>query len=159
MPPFRKIIATTALCLAAVGLNSCRFPSIKPQQEMVAYIYQDCRIDKQVSFTRGKQHPKEIQDWIQYNNGKLYHWTLAEYVPKIVLICPGIDVTFYSNSVQMGTFIRSASAKDKLFMEWLKNQPADAKCPECEAQQRQTSTYDVWPNCSRCNGVGRIYTY
>ena len=153
-----RILTTTALCLAAVGLSSCRFPSIKPQQEMVAYIYQDCRIDKHVSFTRGKQHPKEIQEWIQYNNGKLYHWTLAEYVPKIVLICPGIDVTFYSDSVQMGTFIRSATEKDKLFMDWLKNQPADARCPRCKGE-RYISAYDTWRICPHCNGIGRVYTY
>ena len=24
MPPFRKILATTAICLAVVGLNSCQ---------------------------------------------------------------------------------------------------------------------------------------
>ena len=156
MPTFHRILATTAICLAVVGLNSCRLPSIKPQQEMVAIIYQDNL--KLVSFTRGKQHPKEIQEWLQYNNGKLYHWTLAEYVPKILLKCPGIDVTFYSDSVQMGTFIRSATEKDKLFMDWLKNQPADARCPRCKGE-RYTPAYDTWRICPHCNGIGRVYTY
>ena len=158
MPTIPRILATAALCLAALGLSSCRFPSIKPKQEMVACIYQDCRIDKYVSFTRGKQHPKEIQEWIQYNNGKLYHWTLAEYVPKILLKCPGIDVAFYSNSVQMGSFIRSATEQDKLFMDWLKNQPADARCPRCKGE-RYTPANDTWRICPHCNGIGCVYTY
>ena len=160
MAQFHKILSTSVLVLAAVGLNSCRFGSLELQQKMIAYVYQGGHINKRVSFTQGQQHPKEIQDWIQFNNSKLYHLTLAEYVPHIVLICPGIDVTFYSNSVQMGTFIRSVTEEDKQFVEWLMNQPSDAMCPKCKgAQTILNSTYDKWEVCSHCNGSGHIYTY
>lgn len=160
MPHLHRILATAVLCLVVIGLNSCRFPSIKPQQEMIALIYQGCNIDKRVSFTRGKEHPKEIQEWIQYNNGKLYHWTLAEYVPRILLKCPGIDVSFYNKSVQMGTFIRSATEKDKLFMDWLRNQPPDAQCLRCKGEREIAAPAgDTWRICPQCNGAGRIYTY
>ena len=46
MPPFSRILATTALCLAAVGLNSCQAQAeqVYPQQRQGKPTYEDARL-------------------------------------------------------------------------------------------------------------------
>lgn len=146
------------LATVVAGTVSCRYARVEPNREMVAHIYSGGSIDRHISFTPGKEAPKEVQDWIKFNNTKLYHWTMAYYVPRLVLSCPGQYrcFDFYRDSVQDGSFIRRATEEDAKFVAWLKAQAPDKPCPKCKGERWLLSpARDKWLQCPRCNGTGR----
>lgn len=65
----------------------------------------------------------ELQKWIQYNNSTIYHATLSYFVPRIRLHFIGeqTSFSFYTDSVQEGTYIRSMSDEDRAFLKWLES--------------------------------------
>ena len=106
---------------------------------------------KTVRFAAETPAPTELQEWVKFNNGTWYRPTITNYVPKYVVNFPDISrgFTFYTKSVQVGTFVRDITDEDRAFLNWLDTQPGETRCPDCS---------DSWPgsSCSRCGGKGVV---
>ena len=127
MPPFHKILATTALCLAMVGVSSCRFPAVEERGPVLAFSYQqDGSVDKAYAFSKDSPYPRELSEWIEYNNGKLYHATMVTYAPGgISLHFPAqkLHFSFHADIIHDGSNYRNLTQQDKAFLDWLKSLP------------------------------------
>ena len=145
-------ISLIALALGAFAfLHGCYSPSVDFPQSSVAYIYENGGVRKTIRFTAEAPTPTELQKWVEFNNGTWYRPTITYYVPKYVVNFPddSTGFTFYTKSVQAGSFVRSLTDEDRAFLNWLDTQPGETRCPECT---------DSWPgsSCSRCGGKGTI---
>ena len=124
---FPKILATTALCLAAVGLNSCSFSSVEERGPVLAFSYhQNGGVDKAYYFPENTPYPRELSEWIEYNNGKLYHATMVTYAPGgISLHFPAqkLHFSFHADIIHDGSNYRNLTQQDKAFLDWLKSLP------------------------------------
>jgi hypothetical protein len=141
-----------ALALGAFAfLHGCYSPSVNLPQAAVAYIYENGGVKKTVRFTAENPAPTELQEWVKFNNGTWYRPTITNYVPKYVVNFPDISrgFTFYTKSVQVGTFVHDMTDEDRAFLNWLDTQPGETRCPDCS---------DSWPgsSCSRCGGKGVV---
>ena len=141
-----------ALALGAFAfLHGCYSPSVDLPQSTVAYIYENAAVKKTVRFTAETPAPTELQEWVKFNNGTWYRPTITNYVPKYVVNFPDISrgFTFYTKSVQVGTFVRDMTDEDRAFLNWLDTQPGETRCPDCS---------DSWPgsSCSSCGGKGVV---
>lgn len=136
MPPIPSSLALSVLCLAAaVGVSSCSFPSVEERGPVLAFKYhQDGSIDSMYCFTEDAPYPRELNEWIEYNNGKLYYVTMVTYAPcGTTLSFPSqqLHFSFLSDIVYDGSNYRKLTRKDRVFLEWLKslawmsNQDAD----------------------------------
>ena len=125
MPPFLRILATTALCLAAMGLNSCSYPSVEERGSVLAFAYhQTGGIDNAYYFPENTPYPRELRDWIEYNNGKLYYATMVTYAPgSISLMFPSqqLHFSFRTDIIYDGSNYRNLTQQDKDFLDWLKS--------------------------------------
>ena len=126
MPPFHKILATTALCLAMVGVSSCRFPAVEERGPVLAFSYQqDGSVDKAYAFSKDSPYPRELSEWIEFNNGKLYHATMVTYAPggSISLMFPSqqLHFSFRTDIIYDGSSYRNLTQQDKEFLDWLKS--------------------------------------
>ena len=148
LPRIHRILATTALCLAA-GINSCRFFTVEHDKPAVAHIYDGGSIAKQITFTGEQPHPEELRSWIDFNNGKLYRATLAYWVPNVTLCFPDQPghFSFYTKYVQAGSHIRRSTDEDKAFLNWLNTQAGVRRCPECNGG---------YSDCLHCRGRGVV---
>lgn len=145
-------ISLLAVALGAFAfLNGCYSPSVSLPQAAVAYIYENGGVKKTVRFTAGNPAPTELQQWVEFNNGTWYRPTITYYVPKYVLNFPesSTGFTFYTKSVQTGTFVRDMTDEDRAFLNWLGSQPGETRCPECR---------NSWPgsSCTSCGGKGVV---
>lgn len=122
-----KILTAAAICLAAVGLESCRFHSVEKRGPVIAFSYhQNGSVDKAYYFSEKLPYPDKLGDWIEYNNGKLYYATMVSYAPEgICLLFPSqqLHFSFRSDIVYDGSNYRSLTPKDKEFLAWLKSLP------------------------------------
>lgn len=120
---FLLILFASLLC--GVSLVACRFAKAEDGQPAIADIYQEGRIIRTVHLPGWPQHPQELSDWIAHNNTKIYHITPVTYVPKVRLAFPGQNrhFCFLTGAVSDGSYIRSATKKDTLFVDWLLTQP------------------------------------
>ena len=145
-------ISLIALALGAFAfLHGCYSPSVDFPQSSVAYIYENGGVRKTIRFTAEAPTPTELQKWVEFNNGTWYRPTITNYVPKYVVNFPDISrgFTFYTKSVQVGTFVRDMTDEDRAFLNWLDTQPGETRCPDCS---------DSWSgsSCSRCGGKGVV---
>ena len=128
MPIIPRILTTTtALCLAAMGLNSCSYPSVEERGPVLAVSYHPSgQVDKAYYFSDDSPYPRELSDWIEYNNGKRFHATMVTYAPVgIHLSFPSqqLHFSFLGDIVYDGSNYRSLTSKDKEFLDWLKSLP------------------------------------
>ena len=127
MPTIPRILTTTALCLAALGLSSCCHPSVEERGPVLAFSFQqNGRLDKSYYFSEDAPYPRELRDWIEYNNGKFYYTTIVTYAPVGINLCfpaQHLHFSFLDNMVYDGSNYRSLTPKDKEFLDWLKSLP------------------------------------
>lgn len=127
MPTIPRILATTALCLAAVGVNSCSYPSVEERGPVLAFSYQqNGQLEKSYYLSEHTPYPRELRAWIEYNNSKLYYTTMVTYAPVGIGLCfpsQQLYFTFLGDIVYDGSNCRSLTPKDKEFLDWLKSLP------------------------------------
>ena len=124
---FHRILASTALCLAAVGVSCCNSPSVEEKGPVFVFSYhQNGGIDKSYYFSEDTPYPSELSEWIEYNNGKLYYATMLTYAPDGISLCfpaQKLQFSFRSDIVYDGSGYRTLTQKDREFMDWLKMLP------------------------------------
>lgn len=128
MFPIPRILASTVLWLAAVAvLNACSFPSVEEKGPVLAFSYhQSGDIDHAYQFPENTPYPRELRDWIEYNNGKLYYATMVTYAPgSISLHFPAqqLHFSFHADIIHDGSNYRSLTPEDREFLDWLKSLP------------------------------------
>ena len=146
-------IGRIAMALGAiVFLNGCYSPSVDSPQSAVAYIYKNAGVRKTIRFTAETPATAELQAWVKFNNGTWYRPTIMNYVPRYVVNFPAAHTgfTFYTKSVQAGTFVRDMTDEDRAFLTWLEVQPGETSCPECRGFWLDKDT------CAHCGGRGIV---
>lgn len=112
-------------------LPACRTIRLDPERPMaaVAHIYEG--EDKTITWTGVEEFPPELQEWLDFNSRRWFHFTMSVTASRIWLKFPGQYRAFelQENYVQEGSFIRRARDEDRWFREWLKAQPEKNHAP------------------------------